>query len=150
VAGRGRTAAALRPHPERQGAIARREAAPPAGGPRRTRMLDIYNLPTGIVGAHIHVGPRGVNGPIIFNFTVPAVGQSNDFALSGSLTPGDLVARAAQGINSFEDAIFAIASGVTYVNIHTQANPGGEIRGQLCPENVNANTFSGVAVCTSR
>jgi hypothetical protein len=112
--------------------------------------IDIYNLPTGIVGAHIHVGSRGVNGPIIFNFTVPAVGQSNDFALSGSLTAGDLVARAAQGINSFEDAIFAIASGVTYVNIHTQANPGGEMRGQLCPENANGNKFNGVAVCTAR
>jgi hypothetical protein len=87
-----------------------------------------------------------VSGPIILNFNVP-VNISNDFSVSGELTPGDLVPRPQQGINSFDDAIMAIASGVTYVNFHSQLNPGGELRGQLCPENLKDNTFNGVAVC---
>lgn len=109
--------------------------------------VNIYNLPTGIVASHIHIGPASTSGPVILNFMVPAVGQSNDFRLSGSLTAGDLIARPAAGINSFEDAIFAIASGNAYVNVHTQVNTGGEIRGQLCPSSAAANTYNNVALC---
>ncbi|MFN8059488.1 MAG: CHRD domain-containing protein [Vicinamibacterales bacterium] len=112
--------------------------------------VNIYNLPTGIVASHIHAGSPGVAGPVILNFTVPAVGQSNDFKISGSLTAGDVVARPAQGIGSFEDAIVAIASGGTYVNVHTQANPGGEIRGQLCPDAKTGNPINGVVLCTAK
>lgn len=39
--------------------------------------------------------------------------------------------RPALGINTFADALQAIAVGQAYVNIHTTAFPGGEIRGQL-------------------
>jgi hypothetical protein len=115
---------------------------------RITYRVNVYNLPTGATAGHIHVGPQGVNGPVILNFVVPT-NISNDFAISGELTAGDLVPRAAQGINSFDDAVMAIASGVSYVNIHTQANPGGEIRGQLCPASAKDNFFNGVAVCTA-
>jgi len=110
--------------------------------------VNVYNLPTGVVASHIHVGSAGVNGPVILDFRITA-GVSNDFSYSGTLTAADLRANAQFGINSFEDAIFAIASGVSYVNVHTQANAGGEIRGQLCPVSVAANTFNAVAVCTA-
>lgn len=114
---------------------------------RITFRVDVFNLPTGLTGAHIHVGPAGSNGPIIFDMRPTALGISNDFALEGSWTAGDLRPNAATGINSFDDAVMAIAAGVTYVNVHTQANPGGEIRGQLCPESAAANTFNLVSVC---
>ena len=39
--------------------------------------------------------------------------------------------RAAQGINTIDDAIQALTGGNCYVNIHTSNNPAGEIRGQL-------------------
>jgi hypothetical protein len=39
--------------------------------------------------------------------------------------------RPAAGILNIDDAIQAIVGGNAYVNIHTTANPGGEIRGQL-------------------
>lgn len=112
--------------------------------------VEVYNLPTGLTGAHIHVGPAGSNGPIIFDTRPTVLGISNDFALEGSWTAADLRPSAAGGINSFDDAALAIASGVTYFNIHTQANPGGEIRGQLCPDSAAANTFNLVNVCASR
>lgn len=111
--------------------------------------VNIYNLPTGIVGAHIHVGTAGVNGPIIVNFPSIAVGQSGAFQIRGSARESEIIARPEAGIRSFEEASFAIASGAAYVNVHTQANPGGEIRGQLCPGSAAANTFNGVALCTS-
>jgi len=67
----------------------------------------------------------------VINLTVPAGGISNDYALTGTATTTDLVARAAQGINSWEDFVQALLLGNTYVNVHSTANPGGEIRGQL-------------------
>lgn len=110
--------------------------------------INVYNLPSGITMGHIHAGTAGVNGPVIIGFTIPNVGQSGAFQLKGSARASELIARPASGINSFDDAAFAIASGAAYVNLHTQANPGGEIRGQLCPTSAAANVFNGVALCT--
>ena len=96
-----------------------------------TYRVDVYNMPVGTTASHIHVGASNVGGPVVINFTVPPGGISNDFALSGTFACSDLVARAAQGINSCEDFEQALLLGNTYVNVHSTANPGGEIRGQL-------------------
>lgn len=114
-----------------------------------TYRVDVYNLPTGLTGGHIHVGSAGVSGPIVIGFAVTQT-ISNDFAIVGTATAADLQPRAVQGVNSWDDLVASVASGVTYVNIHTQLNPGGEIRGQLCPDSASANAFNGIAVCTSR
>jgi hypothetical protein len=79
--------------------------------------------------AHIHIGPAGVDGPIIFNLIL----TPNFATASGTLTAADLVPQPAQGINTFADAVRAVLSGQTYVNVHTVANAGGEIRGQVGP-----------------
>lgn len=110
--------------------------------------VNIFNLPSGVVGAHIHAGTAGVNGPVVINFPIPAMGQSGAFQLKGSARASELLARPESGVRSFDDLAFAIASGAAYVNVHTQANPGGEIRGQLCPESAAANMINGVALCT--
>lgn len=96
-----------------------------------TYRVDVYNMPVGTTASHIHAGASGVAGPVIVNFTVPAGGISNDFGLTGTFGCTDVVVRAPQGINSCEDFEQAIMLGNTYVNVHSSANPGGEIRGQL-------------------
>ena len=96
-----------------------------------TYRVDVYNMPVGTTASHIHVGAVGVGGPIIINFTVPTGGISNDFGLTGTFACSDVTARAAQGINSCEDFEQALLLNNTYVNVHSTANPGGEIRGQL-------------------
>ena len=96
-----------------------------------TYRVDVYNMPVGTTASHIHAGAVGVAGPVIINFTVPAGGISNDYALSGTFGCSDVTVRAAQGINSCEDFEQALLLGNTYVNVHSTANPGGEIRGQL-------------------
>ncbi len=67
---------------------------------------------------------------MIFDFTVPS-GLTGDFTLNMRLGAAAFRARAAQGINTIDDAIQAVTGGNAYVNIHTTQNPGGEIRGQL-------------------
>ena len=96
-----------------------------------TYRVDVYNMPVGTTASHIHAGAVGAGGPVVVNFTVPAGGISNDFALSGTFACSDVVARAAQGINSCEDFEQALLLNNTYANVHSTANPGGEIRGQL-------------------
>jgi len=111
-----------------------------------TYVVNIYNLSAPITAAHIHVGPKGVAAPTMIGFTVPT-NSAGAFAMRGTLTEADFTPRPANGINTFEDAFFAIASGVTYFNAHTTANPGGEIRGQLCPDSAAANRFVGISTC---
>jgi hypothetical protein len=73
---------------------------------------------TGIAGtaAHIHEAAAGANGPVIIPLT--KTGDTYAVPAGAKLT----------------DAQFAsFQAGKLYVNAHTAANPGGEIRGQLKP-----------------
>lgn len=111
-----------------------------------TWVIDVFNYPTGLTASHIHVGSPGTAGPIIIDFAPSAIGVSGPFRLAGSTRA--FIARPERGIRSMEEAMIAIAAGNTYVNVHSQANPGGEIRGQLCPARANENVFNGLALCS--
>jgi len=93
-------------------------------------VVDVFNLPSGVTAGHIHVGAPGTPGPTVVNFTVPT-SASNDFRISGSMKDTEFTLRPDQGIRSADDMFQAILGGNSYVNIHTQVNAGGEIRGQL-------------------
>ncbi len=95
-----------------------------------TYRVDVYNMPVGTTAAHFHVGAPGVSGPVVVNFTV-VTAISNDFDIQGTASATSLVPRAAQGINSWDDFVQALQLGNIYVNVHSTANPGGEIRGQV-------------------
>ena len=84
---------------------------------------------SGLTGApaagHIHIGAAGANGPVLIPFAeVTETGTSGSFAAADYQTGDGLPA-------DWDGALAAIRDGNTYVNIHTEANPGGEIRGQL-------------------
>ena len=73
---------------------------------------------TGVQGtmAHIHMAARGQNGPVIVpltksgdTYTAPAGAKLNDAQMA------------------------AYKAGNLYVNVHSDANKGGEVRGQLNP-----------------
>ena len=71
---------------------------------------------TGVAGtmAHIHEGAAGANGPVIVPLTKD--GDTYKVPAGAKLTAPQLA--------SFK-------AGNLYVNVHSAANPGGEIRGQL-------------------
>lgn len=82
-----------------------------------------------VTASHIHFGPTGTNGGVIFSlFAAPAVFPAT---VTKTLTSADFAPDAVHGIITFADAVNAMLIGNTYINVHTQANLGGEIRGQL-------------------
>jgi hypothetical protein len=109
-------------------------------------VVDVYNLPTGITAAHIHVAAPGTNGPVVVDFRPQPTIVSGDFRLEGKSST--INPAPASGILSMEDLLFSAAAGAAYVNVHTQTNGGGEIRGQLCPPSASSNSFSRIALCT--
>ncbi|NLO88964.1 MAG: CHRD domain-containing protein [Clostridia bacterium] len=80
--------------------------------------------------AHIHLGRRGTNGPIVAPLFSASPGISvNRGQISGTINRQDLTGPL-EG-RTLEDLIEAMAAGNTYVNAHTEQNPEGEIRGQI-------------------
>jgi hypothetical protein len=91
--------------------------------------VSFHDLSSPATAAHIHFGGPTVNGPIILPF--PSFPNATDGTYSTILTAADLRPNPGVGINTFADAVNAIQTGNTYVNIHDAVFPGGEIRGQL-------------------
>ncbi len=67
--------------------------------------------------AHVHMGARGANGPVIIPLTKTT----------------DTVWSVPQGAKLSAEQLAGYRAGQLYVNVHTAANKGGEIRAQLTP-----------------
>jgi hypothetical protein len=123
------------------GAVATAEVAVDPTNQEIAVSLRVFNLPTGSTASHIHVGPKGVSGPVVIDFPI-GTGRTGDFTLNFRVHDGPAFhARPEIGINTFADALQAIAGGNAYVNIHTSSFPGGEIRGQLSVADPNTPQF---------
>ncbi len=86
-----------------------------------------------VTQSHIHLAPAGTNGPIVvFLFGFVAGGVTDQGVLAeGTITQANLIPRPAIGFGgTMAELIEAIESGGAYVNVHTVAHPGGEMRGQ--------------------
>jgi Cu/Zn superoxide dismutase len=73
------------------------------------------NLSGPITGFHLHRGASGTTGPVVQNLESFVIGST----VMVKLDAGDYIP--------------ALRNGDIYVNIHTEAYPNGEIRGQLTP-----------------
>jgi Cu/Zn superoxide dismutase len=82
-----------------------------------TSILEINLLATKlsgpIKGIHIHKGDAGVSGPVVEDLTAKLVENT----IMVKITAGSYIAD--------------LRAGNLYINIHTEANPNGEIRGQI-------------------
>lgn len=86
---------------------------------------------------HIHNAPAGANGPVVFGFIFPSH-DTDDFVLNfvaSTLTATMTgVWDATDGGSSLADFVDELRAGLLYINVHTEQEPGGEIRGQIVPE----------------
>ena len=83
--------------------------------------ITVRGLSGPIIAAHIHSGAPGVAGGVVRDITA-AFGGTN--SATGAWLPTDASPLSAARIAD-------LMAGNLYVNVHTSANPGGEMRGQL-------------------
>ncbi len=94
------------------------------------------------VAAHIHVGPPGVNGPVVVLLfsAPPAGGTANGVIAEGTITAANVTGPLLG--QPFSALIEALNTGNAYVNVHTNDGvpptgtgpgdlPAGEIRGNF-------------------
>jgi CHRD domain len=96
---------------------------------------------TGINGvsmAHIHNAKAGENGDPVAMLQIKEA--NGPVVAEGNITSSDLMGSLAG--KSISDLVAKMQSGETYVNVHTGANPNGEIRGQLEMANSTAASNS--------
>lgn len=99
--------------------------------------LNVVQRLEGVVQGHIHLGDADENGPVV----AFVYGPTDPVNVSGTLSSGvisevDLVAGT---ISDLDDVM---NGGFAYVNLHTMANPGGEIRGQVEPLGQGGDRFA--------
>ena len=110
--------------------------------------LNYANLEGAVTQSHIHFGQASTVGGIVVwlcqtaGTPAPAAvaavtpmcpPDTLGGAVTGTITPAQVLAQTAQGINAgeFEELVRAIRAGATYVNVHSSLHGPGEIRGQL-------------------
>jgi len=93
-------------------------------GTNLTYQISFADLSAPAIAAHIHTGADATNnGAVAIPFTVP------------SATSGAISGTASLTLNQLSDVL----NGRAYVNIHTSAHAGGEVRGQIVPLHVPMN-----------
>jgi CHRD domain-containing protein len=101
-----------------------------------TYRLTFRDLSTPTLFAHIHFARPDVMGGVAAFLCggggKPACGTPSGM-VTGTIVPTDVVGPAGQGIaaGEFAELVRAIRNGATYVNVHSEMFPGGEIRGNI-------------------
>lgn len=96
--------------------------------------LNVANIHD-VMQAHIHLGPVGEDGPIVawlYPAAPPAElipGRFQGVLGEGTVTAAELMGPL-EGMD-LEALVDELRGGNAYVNVHTSANPGGEVRGQI-------------------
>ncbi len=81
--------------------------------------------PVGGSAGHIHEAPRGENGPVVVPLTLtPDEADPASGTFSGTAPIGE---------GEGQLALETLEANGYYINIHTENNPAGEIRGQITP-----------------
>lgn len=98
-----------------------------------------------VTASHIHAGAAGVSGPVVavlLNASAPESAASTPLVVQGELMPSNFTgALSMMTINQIQSAI---TNGSFYVNVHTVANPAGEIRGQIMTPGAGPSTGPGM------
>ena len=76
--------------------------------------FSVANLAGTLTGAHIHLGALGQNGGVALSLAPPSGSFSETYDITG-----------------MSDLVTALRAGDAYVNVHSSAYTGGEIRGQV-------------------
>lgn len=89
----------------------------------------------GVTEAHIHLGAANVAGPVLvplFEEPPPGTDTLDQAVLvDSSFTAAAIQAISGSPVISLDSLLVLMGNGNAYANVHTVANPAGEIRGQI-------------------
>ena len=122
-------------------------------GTELTYWLSYSGFTVTVNQSHIHFGQHHTNGgisvwlcknssttppivptdPVVAGQTPECQQGGTDSPITGTISAVDVVGPAAQGIaaTEFAEILAAMRASIAYVNVHSAAFPGGEIRGQI-------------------
>jgi hypothetical protein len=89
--------------------------------------VDALNI-QGVTPGHIHSGKQGEDGPVVMTL-LKNESPTSEVSETGSITADRLEGPMAG--QQLPDLVTAMSNGETYVNIHKEQNPNGEIWGQI-------------------
>jgi hypothetical protein len=81
----------------------------------------------GATAGHVHLGAKGENGPVVvtlFKYDTPMNQVSENGTITADKLEGPMAGK------QISDLAAAGGNSTLYVNVHTEQNPNGEIRGQ--------------------
>jgi hypothetical protein len=103
--------------------------------------LSYEGFATNVLFAHIHIGrPAVTGGVMVFLCTnapppvgvpVPPECPLGGGTVTGELTAADVLATGGVAANDFDAFVAALRAEAGYANVHSTANPGGQLRGQV-------------------
>ena len=98
--------------------------------------LTVRNLIGSATRAHFHCARPGANGPVAFGLVDPGPLAFDGNRVRGTLTNADFTgadctAAIGRPVNNIAALAFAMRDGLIYINVHSDAFPPGEVRGQL-------------------
>jgi CHRD domain len=97
--------------------------------------LSATGLTSPVTVAHIHLGEAGVAGPVIVPLSISPGSGEGTAQGEGTIDASQIKGKNPDGsAMSMDDLLKAMHSGTTYVNIHTQNNKPGEVRGEIRPQ----------------
>ncbi|MCA9830276.1 MAG: CHRD domain-containing protein [Dehalococcoidia bacterium] len=83
---------------------------------------------TSLTMAHIHLGDKGANGPVVAFLFGPNAAGVTSIDNAGTISTAQLVGPLAGDMAGF---IAALSKGGLYVNVHSAEHPAGVLRGQI-------------------
>ena len=107
-------------------------------GNQITYAIEVDDI-TAITASHIHTAPPGVNGSVrLFLYPAPPSTSAPQVTVTEKsiLVEATVDASAVNGV-TYAELLAAMRSGNAYVNVHTTQFPGGEIRGDISPQNID-------------
>lgn len=84
---------------------------------------------TNVTGIQVRLGFAGQDGPVLWTLYDSATDGAFNRVVLKALTQANL--RTTPAIQFFTQAADAVRAGQTYILVQTQANPNGEVRGQI-------------------
>jgi hypothetical protein len=77
-------------------------------------------------GMHIHLAAPGIAAPVVVPLTTPAPTTSGATSVTGTFSATNVNTG-----NTLDSVLAAMRNGGAYINIHTNLNKTGELRGQI-------------------